>query len=337
MNRRIAIAALLLAAACAPRTDRTKPATPVATATPSPIPVTMEPAPQGLARPEPKIAVIAWAGQGAGALLDVSAIGPGEAIAVGEPGVVRIRGDLVEVAPLPDGIPTSVWTDGPGFAVVVGYGGLSYVRENGGAWTAVATGTDADLLAVWGRSKDGVREVYAAGARGTLLRLAGSAWEKIGSPESAHLFSISGNAARVWALGESGGGGAPGEGAILRSAGGAFSDACPDLACGGAVYDGWAPVPNELWTAGARGEVVRYAGAQAEWITTGAKEDLTGIWGTGTRDLFVIGDAGTCLHFDGTTWKPLDAGERDLRSIAGLPSGEAWLVGADGAIRHLSP
>lgn len=328
---------LVAATACAPRaTERARvplPArTPVLATPPS-----SEPAPVGLVRGNASLETIAWAGEGAGALLDIAAIGPGVALAVGEQGVVRISGDTVEVSPLPDGIATSVWADGASFAVVVGYGGSSYVRENGGAWTPIATGTDADLLAVWGRSRDGVREVYAGGAKGTLLRLSESTWEKVPSPESAHLSGIAGNASWVWAFGELGGGGSPGEGVLLRSAGGAFTDACPDLACGGAIYDGWAPVPGELWTAGARGEVVRYAGAQAEWITVGVQEDLTGIWGTGVRDLFVVGDAGTCFHFDGTAWKKLDAGDGDLRAISGLPTGEAWIVGGDGAIRHVLP
>ena len=215
MNRPVAIASVFfLVTGCAPRADRTKAASPSPTPTPTPIAATMEPAPSGLARPvAAKLEVIAWAGQGAGALLDVAAIGPGEAIAVGEAGVVRISGNSVEVAPLPDGIPTSVWADGAAFAVVVGFGGSSYVRENGGAWTAVATGTDADLLAVWGRNRDGVREVFAGGARGTLLKLAGGAWERVPATESVQLHGIVGNGARVWALGETGGGGSPGEGA----------------------------------------------------------------------------------------------------------------------------
>lgn len=347
MNSRLAtLVFLALASGCAPRASE-----PPVAATPAPAPVapatpSLEPPPRGLSRGEATIARIPWAGEGAGALFDVAPIGPGEALAVGESGVVHVRGDVVEVAPFPGGIATSVWADGASFAVAVGSSGLSYVREGAGAWTPVETGTDADLLAVWGRSQGGVREVYAGGEKGTLLRLNGSTWETLASPEPAHLSGITGNAAFVWALGEVGGrlpagtssgGGVPGEGVLLRSEDGAFTDACPELACGGPIYDGWAPVPNELWTVGARGEVVRYVGAQAEWIATGTRVDLTGIWGTGVRDLFVVGKAGTCLHFDGTGWKTLDAGKNDLRAIAGLPTGEAWMVGADGSIRHVPP
>lgn len=337
---RLAFVLVALAAGCSPKPEKPKIATPVhrPVATPAP---SSEPAPKGLVR-EASLARVRWAGEGAGALLDVVAIGPGEALAVGEPGAVRITegGERVDVAPFPDGIATSVWADGASFAVVVGYAGMSYVREGAGAWVAAPTGTDANLSAVWGRSKNGVREVYAGGARGLLLRWNGSAWEKLPAPETAQVSRIAGNASWIWALGESGGGGSPGEGVLLRSAGGEFTDACPDLACGGALYDGWSPVQGELWTVGIRGEVVRYTGArlaQAEWIATGTREDLTGVWGTGVSDLFVIGDAGTCLRWDGAVWKPLDAGDRDLRGIDGLPSGEAWIVGADGSIHRVAP
>ena len=332
---------VLASVGCAPAPEKKKKA-PLPVARPvvaTPVPAA-EAAPAGIARAQVQLTQVRWAGEGAGALLDVAAIAPGEALAVGEPGAVWIRegGDKVEVAPFPDGIATAVWADGAAFAAVVGYGGMSYVREGAGAWTAAPTGTEANLTAVWGRTKNGAREVFAGGERGVLLRWNGTAWEKLAGPETARVSRIAGNGAWVWAVGESGGGGSPGDGALLRSAGGEFTDACPELACGGAIYDAWSPVQSELWTAGIGGEVVRYTGArlaQAEWIKTGVAEDLTGIWGTGVGDLWIVGDGGTCMRWDGTLWKPVPAGDRDLRGIDGLPSGEGWIVGADGSIRHI--
>lgn len=341
--RRFLLAAssfVLATAACGPKSEKAAaPAAPVAppvsTATPVATPAA-ETAPAGVSRATVTVTRIPWPGEGtAGAILDIAAVAPGEAIAVGQAGVLRIAGGAVEVTPLPSGIATSVWADGADFAVVVGYGGISYARERDGAWTPLPTGTDADLLAVWGRGSGASRQVFAGGTRGTVLELRDGAWAKVPAPEPVHVNGFAGNAESLWAIGELGGGN--GEGAILEWNGNAFLDACPQLACGSAVYDGWAPVAGELWTAGARGELVRYAGLHPEWISTAVREDLTGVWGTGTSDVFVIGDAGTCLRFDGTAWAPLPLGTTDdLRAISGLPSGEAWIAGAGGSLLHIA-
>lgn len=338
----IGIRALLLVVltGCGPKPPAVPPQPVVKKTVPKPVAkpiaaprVTPQP---GLARADAAVEEIAWAGQGtAGSLLGIAAIGPGKAIAVGEPGVLWIDETGVRLAPLPDGIATAIWADGPSFAVAVGYGGASWTWD-GTRWTSMPTGVQANLHAVWGRRAGEQRDVLAGGD-GVVLRLSATGWIKMTAPEQASISAFAASGASVWAVGEHAGTGEPPDGIILRLQGDRWVDACPDLACGGAIYSAWAASADELWTAGIAGELVRYSGGQAEWIVTGTREDLTSIWGTGIRDLFVAGDGGTVLRWNGVLWTSLGAGESDIRALTGFPSGEAWLVASDATIRHIPP
>lgn len=303
--------------------------------TPAPVPTPFSGAVRAA---RPAFEPLAWAGAGgaAGALLGVSVVEDGRAVAVGEAGVLWLD-PQPRVAPLPDGIPHAVWADGASFAVAVGYAGIAYVWE-GNTWTKVETGVTSDLHAVWGRRRGDERVVYAGGAAGVVLALVrgekqrGWRFERMKAPDAAVISAFAGAGNKVWAVGQQSGSGEPADGLVLELAGDTWVDSCPDIACGGAIYGAWAASGDELWTAGIAGELVRYVKGQPEWILTGTREDLTGVWGSGPADVFVIGDGGTCLHHDGKSWMPVPAGDRDLRAIHGSPSGEAWAVGADGTI-----
>ncbi len=320
----IGLAAWVLSAACAPRprgeTQSHRP-----------------PAP-GIVRSRPVVSSrIAWPdGTPAGALLGISAIGPGRALAVGSPGAAWIDGGSVRVENRAGFVPTAVWAEGARFALAVGYGGTSEMWD-GRRWEKVVTGTTADLLALWGRRGPGRRLVYAAGTRGAILHWSGGRWQSVPAPEWMTVTALAGDADVRWAVGFRAGSGEPPDGAILTRHEGRWIDACPALACGAAIYAAWTPGGDELWTAGSRGELVRYVGSRSEVIRTGTGEDLLAIWGTGSNDLFVAGASGVLLHGNGTAWERIDAGEVDLRAVDGLPTGEGWVAGEDGTITHLAP
>ncbi len=315
----------------------------VAGCPPVPPPVTVRKAPiprgsvakpaQGVARATtPLLEPIAWPGDGD--LLGIAALTTSQALAVGVPGAVWIDGSRVRVAPFPDGIADAVWADGPSFAVVVGYGGISHLW-NGKTWTAAPTGVDADLHAVWGRGSGKSRQIFAGGSKGTILSWVDGAWTRMKAPDSVIVSAFAGAGEKLWAVGQTSGE-TNSEGAILRLDGDTWVDACKDLACGGAIYAAFAPDANDLWTAGAAGELVHYANGQPELLRSGTRGAITAIWGTGRSDLFVAGDGGFCLHWNGKTWAPLPSSDEDLRAMSGLPNGEAWIAGGAGTIRHVA-
>lgn len=59
--------------------------------------------------------------------------------------------------------------------------------------------------------------------------------------------------------------------------------------------------------------------------------NLNGVWGSGTSDVWAVGDQGTILHYDGTLWIPVRSGTtNDLLSVAGRDAKNVWAVGRKG-------
>jgi photosystem II stability/assembly factor-like uncharacterized protein len=81
--------------------------------------------------------------------------------------------------------------------------------------------------------------------------------------------------------------------------------AASQTAINGAFNDIWAASASEVYVVGDGGVVVYYDGASWEQLAdVGTKEDLNAVWGTDSGELFVVGAAGTILHFDGERWSP---------------------------------
>lgn len=63
--------------------------------------------------------------------------------------------------------------------------------------------------------------------------------------------------------------------------------------------------------------------------------ELWGIWGARSDDIWVVGDAGMLVHFDGRTWREVDGPSRsDLVSVWGAAASDIWAVGEGGTILH---
>jgi len=63
---------------------------------------------------------------------------------------------------------------------------------------------------------------------------------------------------------------------------------------------------------------------------------LHGIWGSSTTDLYVVGVAGTILHYNGNLWRKQDSGTNHnmLRGIWGSSSTDIYAVGSGMTIMH---
>ena len=62
---------------------------------------------------------------------------------------------------------------------------------------------------------------------------------------------------------------------------------------------------------------------------------LTSVWGTSASDLYVTGDQGTLLRYNGTAWSTLATGTTEgLTSVTGAPSGlgGAFAVGYNSTV-----
>ncbi len=94
----------------------------------------------------------------------------------------------------------------------------------------------------------------------------------------------------------------------------------------------WGTSPTELYSAGgslAEGVLVRFDGTEGTEVELPAAFPLLN-WtiGFGSDDIHVVGNDGTTLHFDGTTWTVLDSStDQDLWGVWGAASNDVWAVG----------
>ena len=51
-------------------------------------------------------------------------------------------------------------------------------------------------------------------------------------------------------------------------------------------------------------------------------------------DVWVVGDGGLVLHFDGTTWTEQSVGAGALRSVFALSTSDVWACGDNGMLLH---
>ena len=74
------------------------------------------------------------------------------------------------------------------------------------------------------------------------------------------------------------------------------------------------------------GTIRRYwDGEWTNWPST-HRADLRGVWGAAGDDVYVVGEDGTCLHFDGTSWQSVWAGtSQNLYGIWGAADNEERL------------
>ncbi len=69
-------------------------------------------------------------------------------------------------------------------------------------------------------------------------------------------------------------------------------------------------------------------------MTSGTTQNLYGVWGSSSSDVFAVGAGGTILHYNGTSWSSMSSGTTNtLYGIWGSASNNVYAVGASGTIR----
>lgn len=79
------------------------------------------------------------------------------------------------------------------------------------------------------------------------------------------------------------------------------------------------------------------AGDFTQWVAvdSGTRDDLLGIWVRSASDIYVVGNTGTILRYDGRAWVPMTSGtSRDLHSVWGSSGANVFVVGGGGTILH---
>jgi len=70
------------------------------------------------------------------------------------------------------------------------------------------------------------------------------------------------------------------------------------------------------------------------WVQPGLLgSNLTDVWGSSASDVWVVGEGGAILHFDGSDWGLVDTDfTADLQAVRGASASDVWAAGRRGAI-----
>lgn len=71
---------------------------------------------------------------------------------------------------------------------------------------------------------------------------------------------------------------------------------------GNALHGIYGASASDVWAVGDHGTILHFDGTTWEQVASPVVTNLNGIHGASAKDIFAVGDAGTILHFDGTTW-----------------------------------
>ncbi|MCP4599040.1 MAG: hypothetical protein GY847_00610 [Proteobacteria bacterium] len=86
-------------------------------------------------------------------------------------------------------------------------------------------------------------------------------------------------------------------------------------------------------------DITNYGSAEWNDVENPATEDLLGIWGSSTSDIWVVGESGLILHYDGESWNRIESNtQATLTDIWGAAPDDIWAVGGhnefNGTVLH---
>lgn len=173
---------------------------------------------------------------------------------------------------------TNVWA--------VADGGL-ILHYDGTSWSSQTMGT-YDLNSIWGGAPN---DVWITGDGGTLLHYDGSSWSNVTSGTQLSLGWVWGSSTNdVWVIGD--------QGTVMHYSG---QDS----------GTGWVPVNVPVPTQFPDGGV----GPVGDGDTP---IDLGAVWTDAPNDVWIVGDAGVILHFDGTSWTVTPTNIPTNKGIGGI-------------------
>jgi hypothetical protein len=204
-------------------------------------------------------------------------------------------------------------------------------------WTPTPTGGQGNA-GIWGSSAS---DVYMANWVG-IWHFDGAQWAFVPEVEWHGTLDVYGfGADDVWAVGPAG--------RILRYDGHAWSGERFD---GDSVYAEalgiwenpprnhylwgvWGPARNDVFVAGDSGTVLHWNGAAWSKMSTGTREGLRRVWGTSGSNVYVSGEHGTLLHYDGTAWSRVAVPATEgLERIWGSSANDVYVGGANATLLH---
>ncbi len=156
------------------------------------------------------------------------------------------------------------------------------------------------LLATWGSS---AQDVWAVGGAGTIVHYDGSKWSMVRSPTNNALYAIWGSSANnIFAVGD--------RGTVLRWDGSTWTRLFlgTDGEQVAQLYGVWGADASEVWFIGnhltAGSAILKWNGTAVTRVNApaGVSSGLRSIWGAKKDSVYIAGESGTLIRWDGTAW-----------------------------------
>jgi len=104
---------------------------------------------------------------------------------------------------------------------------------------------------------------------------------------------------------------------------------------GDILYGIWGNSANDLFIVGEEGRILHYDGNNWMGMNNSTNKTLTAVWGASGNDVFAVGWDGTILHYDGSHWTKMNSGTKEaLFGIWGTHGNNVFAVGVNGTILH---
>jgi hypothetical protein len=101
------------------------------------------------------------------------------------------------------------------------------------------------------------------------------------------------------------------------------------------LYGVWCSDARSVFVVGNSGTILHYDGNEWRAMNSGTSVLLYGVWGTDSNNVFAVGNNGTILHYDGNEWHQMHSGTTiGLGAIWGSAPNDVFAVGGDGIILH---
>lgn len=212
------------------------------------------------------------------------------------------------------------------------------LHYNGTAWSPVVTGSNEDLLGVWGDS-DSPTEAIAVGRNGIILRCNSTNCSPMNSTTARDIQAVWGasDGSLYFAVGSFG--------TILTSSGANWSQVYSPSTV--QLEDVWGVSATGVFAVGEATEIgteryytiLRYNGSQWSRMTKtpkvpmGHTGTLRAVWGVSVNDVWAVGDDGIILHYTGSVWDVVaSATTARLHDIWGSSADNIYTVGLFGTL-----
>jgi hypothetical protein len=99
----------------------------------------------------------------------------------------------------------------------------------------------------------------------------------------------------------------------------------------------WGSSGSDVFAVGDNGTILHYDGSTWSPMASGTTNNLFGVWGSSETNVFAVGSNGTILHYNGSTWSSMKSGTTNrLEGVWGSSGTDVFAVGEYGSILHYS-